>query len=110
MKISNSDKTEFWQRHVSAAPHYPAGITAYLRDNGLRSSSFYNWQHRLKNSNQIITKNPSKTKKKSLPSFLPLVVKKDPATAAAVEFQTSQSLPDSRWVAEVMLHLIRGLS
>lgn len=87
--MSKVHREKIWREHIERAGRFPGSIEAYCRSQGIEASSFYNWKRKLK----------------SQLSFLPVVI----AEGARVEKQAS-SLPEARWVSEVMVHLIRGLS
>ena len=96
MKRSRQERIRFWQQHVDAAKLFPGGAQKYCDEHEIESSSFYNWRKLLSGSPQ----SPSRS------DFLPVIVSK-PERA---EQSSENILPNTQWVAEVMLHLIRGLA
>jgi hypothetical protein len=95
MKSENNNKNtkiEFWIKHVAAAPLHEGGVGSYCKLHGLALASYYKWKVKV-GRNQI----------KSQPTFLPVTMATPPRTQAEVV-----SLPEARWVAEVLTHLIRG--
>ena len=80
-----------------AAVESPEGIAEFCRKNNLKAGSVYSWKREQKRSKR----------KSSISTFLPIVVKDlDEPNSRCRPVR----LPESKWVAEVMLHLIRGLS
>ena len=91
-----SERAKFWQQHVEAAKSFPGSIQNYCELHELDSSSLYQWRKRFSGATQVKTKS----------EFLPVVVS-SPALAGSTAGST---LPNAQWVAEVLLHLIRGLA
>lgn len=90
-----TERAKFWQQHVETAKSFAGTVQQYCDEHELEPSSFYQWRKRLVGTTQ--------TPRRS--AFLPVVVS-NPGQS-----QPSQaSLPNAQWVAEVMLHLIRGLA
>jgi transposase-like protein len=80
---------------MEAAKSFPGSVQKYCDTHEIQASSFYNWRKRL-----LEARNFEKAK------FLPVVISeaKQPAE------HPQRALPNAQWVAEVMLHLIRGLA
>lgn len=96
MRSMNHSKVKFWSDHLAAAARHPAGIGAYCKEHGLSATMYYKWKTKL---------HQGKGDKPS--AFLPVVVAAPQATR---EFKrNTRDLPEAQWVADVMLHLIRGL-
>ena len=105
MDVEKNNKIEFWRNHLVAAQSDPNGITAYCKLHGLRSATYYGWRKKLK----VGISEPKKVSigRPKIPRspFLPVAV-----SVPETKFQNrSPALPNAKWVAEVMLHLIRGL-
>ena len=103
MKKLNQVKIEYWQNHLEQSKIYPEGVQAYCKANKLATSNYYKWRHRLLNlpPSKIILKKPKSP-------FLPVTV----SCATEFEIQSypqTKKLPDSRWVAEIITSVIRGL-
>jgi hypothetical protein len=105
MKTLNQEKIEYWRNHFEQSKQYPDGIQAYCRANKLATSAYYNWRQR------ILNLKPSKAIPKKVKSpFLPVVVSSDEVKIQSYPHQrVSHQLPDSRWVAEIITNVIRGL-
>ncbi len=103
MKKLNQVKIEYWRNHLEQSKIYPEGIQAYCKANKLAISNYYKWRQRL------LDLRPPKIKLKKLKSpFLPVTV----SCATEFEIQSypqTKKLPDSRWVAEIITNVIRGL-
>jgi transposase-like protein len=91
-----SDRAKFWQQHVEATKSFPGSIQKYCEQHELDPSSLYQWRKRFSGATQVKTKS----------EFLPVVV----SSPARAELPAMSPLPNAQWVAEVMLHLIRGLA
>jgi hypothetical protein len=96
MKRSRQERTRFWQQHVDAAKLFAGSAQKYCDEQEIESSSFYHWRKILSGSTQSSSRS----------DFLPVIVSK-PERA---EQSSEANLPNAQWVAEVMLHLIRGLA
>lgn len=97
MRATNQYKIKFWTEHLAAAASYSKGIGAYCSEHGLSVTMYYKWKVKL-----------AQVKPTKMPAFLPIAV------STPTEFRKANTkfheLPEARWVADVMLHLIRGLS
>ena len=103
MKKLNQDKIEYWRNHLEQSKIFPEAIQAYCKANKLATSNYYKWRQSLLNlpPAKINLKKP-----KSL--FLPITV--IPATEFELQtYPQTKKLPDSRWVAEIITNVIRGL-
>lgn len=101
MKALNQDKLEFWRSHIEQSKRHPEGIQAYCKVNNLATSNYYNWRHR------ILNLKPSKVPpKKSASPFIPVIVS---SAEPEVRSHPQRQLPDSRWVSEIIINVIRGL-
>lgn len=99
------DKTD-WKHHVSQALKFEGGIYQYSKINNISKSALYRWIKIY--ANQIDTKPRRKSKKAS--PFLPVVI--TPSKSSPLEthdLKLNAQLPDSRWVAEIITNVIRGL-
>ena len=105
MEAELSDKIEIWKNHVASAEAHAGGIGDYCREHGIKSSVYYSWRQVIKHEfaceDLVLPREVKRTK----PSFIPVVI----AEGSNSERQCATNLPDARWVAEVMLHLLRGL-
>jgi hypothetical protein len=89
------DKLKIWEKHIEEAESFAGG---YCKSQGLNLSTYYHWRDKL-SSPKV------KSTRESRSSFLPVVVASREHSKAS-----PAHLPDAKWVAEVMTHLIRGLS
>gem|GEM_PF-4198543 len=103
MKKLNQEKIAYWRNHLEQSKIFPEGIQAYCKANKLATSSYYKWRQRFLNLP------PAKINlKKPKSPFLPIAV----SSATEFEIQSypqEKKLPDSRWVAEIITNVIRGL-
>ncbi len=103
MKELNQDKIEYWRNHLEQSKKYPEGIQAYCKANMLAASNYYKWRQRVLNlpPSKIILKKPKSP-------FLPVTVSSE-AEFKIQSYPQTKNLPDSRWVAEIITNVIRGL-
>lgn len=108
MKTKN-ETIEFWKCHAANAKLHPISIIAYCKENNLRFSTYYRWSKKVQNLNTDTKLTKPQIKPKKAPSvFLPVEV-----ASKEIKFENhfiKSSLPDAKWVAEVILYLTRGLS
>jgi hypothetical protein len=109
MNSNKQSKLEFWRAHVAGAEQFPAGVGAYCAEQSLPLSTYYGWRKLVKPASLSPKPHKFKRLKKERPTFLPVAV-----TAGQVEveqtYKSMPRLPEARWVAEVLLHLARGLA
>ena len=96
MKSKQQDKIRIWQQHIESAESIPGDASAYCRSQGIQVASFYQWRKKLSN--------PARRAKPL--AFLPVVV----SPGESVQQGRATSLPDARWVAEVLAHFVRVLA
>ena len=84
-----------WQERVKQANRYPEGLAAYCRANGVSLGALNYWRKKDKPKPPALVQRPA---------FIPIQV-----MAAEDEIQ-SPRLPDSKWVADLILHLSAGVS
>ncbi len=104
MNRSQSESIEFWRSHIIKARSQSLSTVKYCKANNLLESSFYYWR------DKIFGKKNSKIKQRSkneVSSFLPIVVA--PSEMQPHPAQDMCQLPDSKWVAEIITNVIRGL-
>lgn len=100
MKTLNQDKLEYWRNHIEQSKQHPDSIQAYCEANNIATSVYYKWRQR------VLNLRPSKVISKKVKSaFVPVVV----SSSETQSYQRTKSLPDSKWVAEVITSVIRGL-
>lgn len=93
MKVINrSEKEEFWRGHMSKSARFPGSLAAYCRSEGLSIHTFHYWRKRFAKGENRLPR---------------------PVSAPFVEVEIERSperrLPDAAWVAELILHLSRGV-
>ena len=98
MKRDPLAKSKIWQQHIQAAESFDGSVQDYCDKHGLGSGSFYQWRKKLK-----LSKNNNGS---STSGFLPVVV----SSLESMEKRSSiASLPDPRWAAEFVAHLLGRL-
>lgn len=97
MNKHKEEKIQFWQGHFAAVETFQGSVKAYCKSQGLQLSTFYSWRKKLF----------CRSKPEKCSSFLPVIVR--PPLTVKKEDRIS-ALPDAQWVAEVMVHLLRGLA
>lgn len=101
MEQIDQGNKEFWKRKVDEARAFAGTDTEFCRQQGLNNTTFKNWKYRFSIGDGKRSGRSSRTK----PSRA-----KWPFAAVQVKVpQMNVHLPDARWVAEVILHMQRGL-
>ncbi len=102
MKELKQDKIEYWRKHLEQSKKYHEGIQAYCKANKLATSNYFKWRQRLLNLPQ------AKILKKPKSPFFPVTVFCTPEPEIQ-SYPQIEKIPDSRWVAEIITNVIRGL-
>ena len=102
----NQDQEKLWQEHLAQAEKHPISQVAYCREAGIEPRKLYAARERMKSQ---LKEKQSLKRKSPRSQFLPVTVSAVPAPRVQTGSQRT-GLPDASWVAEVMLHLVRGLS
>ena len=106
MKLSQEESVEFWRSHILKAKSQSISTVKYCKANNLLESSFYYWRDKIfSNKNSKI----KKLEKKENSPFLPVVVAATELKMQTYPLPELRQLPDSRWVAEIITNVIRGL-
>lgn len=89
---TNPQKEQFWRAHIIQARHFNGSINEYCRGQGIQASTFQYWKQKL-------------TKRSAEPR-LPVPSPFIPVRVSTPEPQISnKSLPDPRWLAEIIFEL-----
>lgn len=98
MKKSNSheEKAKAWRARLARAAEYSGTNREYCKAEGLSIHTFAYWKHKL-------------AEKRESEVFIPQPFARVEVESPAVQPSNNSGLPDPRWVAEVILHLQRGL-
>ena len=86
----SQSKIKFWSQHLVAAKEFDGSNQTYCDKNGLKLSTFYQWKREIEGVRRT----------RQRLSFLPAIVQESPR-----EVKTCH-LPEARWVAEVLAHLM----
>jgi hypothetical protein len=92
MGVVNDEKRRFWEGQLALVESSGQRSTEFCRQRGLSCSAFAYWKRRLRNR---------PTKAVVVPKFIPVEIKA-PHTRERV------ALPDPRWLAEFIGHLMGG--
>jgi len=87
---ATQNKTEFWSQHFAAAKKFNGSRQSYCDTHGLKLATFYQWKKKIEGI----------ARPRKRPAFLPAIIQE---SCPGVK---NRALPDARWVAEVMAHLI----
>jgi transposase-like protein len=90
---SRDQKHSFWRAQVAASEARQGSLSAFCRERGIEAHALNYWRAKLRAEGAT-------PKSRTLPAFIEAVVEREPAMA--------RSLPDPRWLAEVLLHLASG--
>lgn len=94
---TNQQKARFWKAHLIQAKHFDGNISRYCQSQGLNVHTFKYWKRQLE-------KISTETRLPVPSSFVPVKV-------SIPEPQVSRkSLPDAKWLAEVVFELHSRLS
>lgn len=115
MYKSQALETTDWKYHAEQAVKFDGGIYQYSKINNISKSALYRW---IKVCANLDDSKPSrkskkykinKISKKESP-FLPVVITPSKSSQSEThELKLNTQLPDSRWVAEIITNVIRGL-
>lgn len=91
--MTRQQKTEHWRKRIEASESFAGSEREYCDSQGLSLATFRYWKSKLR---------------VELPAGL--VMPTSPFVRVEIERPRPQSkLPDAKWVAEVLMHLSRGL-
>jgi secreted Zn-dependent insulinase-like peptidase len=89
---ANPQKQQFWKVHLIQAREFNGSINEYCRGQGMQASTFQYWKQKLT--------------KRSAESRLPVPSPFIPVRVSTPVTQTSRkSLPDPKWLAEIIFEL-----
>ncbi len=106
MSRSQSESIEFWRSHIIKARSQSLSTVKYCKANNLLESSFYYWRDKIFGKKNSRIKQGSKNE---VSPFLPVVVAPSEIKMQPYPGQDMCQLPDSKWVAEIITNVIRGL-
>lgn len=93
----NEQKIEFWFNHVEHSKKFDGSVLEYCRSNNIAPQTFYKWRAKFANKLAAVPVAAKQSK-----PFIPIQI--EPITTSG--FST---MPDAKWVAELILHLQGGL-
>ena len=101
MRRVSQVKIDYWSQHYKAAEVHPGGIGSYCEEQNLSMTMYYKWRKKI-----------ALVKSRELkPVFLPVQITEP---RISIESKSSSKdretdLPEARWLAEVLSHLVRSL-
>jgi hypothetical protein len=101
-----------WRDYVERAKQFRGTAAEFCRREGIEVSSFYKWRHNLvRESRQSSAPLVSTQKRNQNPTpsavFAQAVLSSNVTQLDAAD--SKSPLPDAKWVADVIVHLLRGL-
>lgn len=91
-RTADLQKEQFWQSHITQAKDFNGSINKYCQMNGLKIQNFKYWKSR-------ISKISAKSMKPVASPFFPVRV------LSADLSLPERSMPDPKWIAEVLFEL-----
>ena len=85
MQTTNESKRRTWRSHVEGVKSFSGSVEDYCRSKQITTQSFYYWRGKFTKESGSAT----------VPSFVPVEVTRNHPSAAT-------SLPDPRWLAELI--------
>lgn len=97
-KSTRKENEQVWKSRVERSTRRTGNLEEFCRSEGVSSSSFSYWQNKLRS--------PSAPRKKSreLSAFARVEI------LEPVSHVPRSSVPNAKWVAEIILHLHRGMN
>ncbi len=93
----NKDKAEFWRRQLELFTQYSGTQSAFCRERGFCPHLLHYWRKRLSGESR---RRPPRIP--TVSPFVPVTVERLPRVAPTL------SLPNAKWLAELILHLQCG--
>ena len=115
MNQTKEVQIDYWREHIERASSNNQSLHEYSALNKISKSALYRWEKHFSDLNvdpslvdQSIEEEPTAQTEGRTPPFSQLVVEASDMTAKIQS--NSRSLPDSAWLAELIVKVIRGLS
>lgn len=114
MNKSQKQEEIDWRSHAEQAVKFEGGIYQYSKINNISKSALYRWIKIYAEKGELKVNRKSKKyslgkKEKKESPFLPVIIKPEVEELAMKYSVQNKNLPESRWVAEIITHVIRGL-
>ncbi len=90
---------EYWQTKIREAENFPGPETEFCRQEGLNNTTFKNWKYRLSKGSKGSKRGRVGRRMPVNSAFIPVKIQKPRA---------ARSLPDAKWVAELLFYLQGG--
>ncbi len=92
MTPTQDKNQEYWREQIARGNRHPGGVASYCRAHAIKPAAFYYWKKRLRR--RAIVKRASADQ-----SFIPVEILRPEA---------KPSLPDARWLSELIVNLMRA--
>lgn len=104
------DQINYWHEHINRASANNQSLHEYSALNKISKSAMYRWKKYFSDLsvNQAIEERPSEKAEDRISPFSALVV--ETSGFSTIAQSKNRSLPDSTWLAEVIVKVIQGLS
>ncbi len=93
MRVTVTEKQQYWEGHVAAVERYGGSHGAYCRGEGISSPALWYWRNKVRRQNRSRSPVP-------VQSFVPVEV--------TCDGRVRGGLPDPRWLAELIVGLSGG--
>ena len=94
-RTTDPQKEQFWKAHIAQAKYFDGSINKYCEREGIQVHTFKYWKSRLAKKSASRLPVPS--------TFIPVNI------SSSEQLPTKKSLPDPKWIAELIFHLQEGL-
>ena len=101
MKRNQSSREKFWKAHIAEAEAFGGTAAQYCRFRNLSIQSFYCWRKKF---------SATVDEKIQTSNFVPVAVSRDDFDVFNDQPHETLTLPDPKWVADFVMHLMRGVS
>ena len=110
MVQTKEDQINYWHEHINRASANNQSLHEYSALNKISKSAIYRWKKYFSDLsvNQVIAERPSERDEDRISPFSALVV--ETSGFSTIAQSKNRSLPDSAWLAEVIVKVIQGLS
>lgn len=110
MQLTKEARINYWREHIKSAATYKTGIYGYGKENKISKSALYRWKKHFSdlNNKKFVPKKAVLKNKEHQSPFLPIIV--NTADLKTSNIILKNSLPDARWLAEVITYVLQGLS
>jgi len=110
MDQTKEDKINYWHEHINRASANNQSLHEYSALNKISKSAMYRWKKYFSDLsvNQAIDEKPLVESEDRISPFSALIV--ETSGFSTIAQSKNRSLPDSAWLAEVIVKVVQGLS